>query len=54
MTFRRTTPITALDLDSSDIPDAGALTKGGVTLTEAASNPAVAARGSMTARAETL
>jgi hypothetical protein len=32
MTFRRTTPITANDLDSSDLPDAGASSKGGVTL----------------------
>jgi lysophospholipase L1-like esterase len=32
MTFKRTTPITALDLDSSDLPDAGPSSKGGVTL----------------------
>jgi polygalacturonase len=30
MTFKRTTPITALDLDSSDLPDASASSKGGV------------------------
>jgi hypothetical protein len=32
MTFKRTTPITALDLDSSDLPDAGPSSKGAVTL----------------------
>jgi hypothetical protein len=32
MTFKRTTPISALDLDSSDIPEATASLKGGVTL----------------------
>ena len=32
MLFKRTTPITALDLDSSDIPDASPSSKGGVTL----------------------
>jgi hypothetical protein len=32
MVFKRTTPVTALDLDSSDIPDASASSKGGVQL----------------------
>jgi hypothetical protein len=32
MVFKRSTPITALDLDSSDLPDASASLKGGVTL----------------------
>jgi Pectate lyase superfamily protein/Repeat of unknown function (DUF5907) len=32
MVFRRTTPITALDLDSSDVPDASASSKGAIQL----------------------
>jgi hypothetical protein len=34
MTFRRTTPITALDLDPTDLPDASASSKGGVKQTD--------------------
>jgi hypothetical protein len=45
MIFRRTTPITALDLDSSDLPDAGASLKGAVTLKDAVTNPKVSAIG---------
>jgi lysophospholipase L1-like esterase len=36
MTFKRTTPITTLDLDPSDLPDAGPSSKGGVTLNQLA------------------
>jgi hypothetical protein len=34
MVFKPTTPITALDLDPSDIPDPTASLKGGVTLAQ--------------------
>jgi hypothetical protein len=34
MTFKRTTPITALDLDPSDLPDPSSSLKGGVTLAQ--------------------
>jgi hypothetical protein len=39
MVFKRTTPVTALDLDSSDIPDASASSKGGVRLTDTLLRP---------------
>jgi hypothetical protein len=32
MTFKRSTPITALDLDPSDLPDPSSSSKGGVKL----------------------
>jgi hypothetical protein len=39
MVFKRTTPITALDLDPSDIPDATASLKGGVKSSDAGLHP---------------
>jgi hypothetical protein len=48
MVFKRTTPITALDLDSSDLPDATSSSKGGVTLKETVASPTVPAIGGAT------
>jgi hypothetical protein len=51
MTFKRTTPLTALDLDPSDIPDAGPSSKGGVTLQQIADIAEIYASGSVGADA---